>query len=66
MQVTLNGEAHELADGVTVGDLIRDLGLGGRRLAVEVNLEILPRDNYSAHVLQDGDSIEVVHFIGGG
>jgi len=65
MQVTLNGEAQELADGVTVGDLIRDLGLSGRRFAVEVNLEILPRDHYGAHVLHDGDTIEVVHFIGG-
>jgi thiamine biosynthesis protein ThiS len=66
MQVTLNGEAQELADGVTVGDLIRDLGLSGRRFAVEVNLEILPRDTYAAHELHDGDTIEVVHFIGGG
>ena len=66
MQVTLNGEKHELADGVTVDDLIRDLGLSGRRFAVEVNLEILPRDGYGAHVLRDGDTVEIVHFIGGG
>lgn len=66
MQVTLNGEKRELADGVTVGKLIEDLGLGGRRLAVEVNLEILPRTAYATHALRDGDNVEVVHFIGGG
>lgn len=66
MQVTLNGEKRELADGVTVGELIGDLGLNGRRFAVEVNLEILPRDGYDGHRLRDGDTIEVVHFIGGG
>ncbi len=66
MQVMLNGERRELADGITVAELIADLGLNGRRFAVEVNLDILPRDAYAGRELRDGDSIEVVHFIGGG
>jgi sulfur carrier protein len=66
MQVTLNGERRELPDGVTVSGLIENLGLDGRRFAVEVNLDILSRDDYRDRVLADGDAIEIVHFIGGG
>ena len=62
----LNGEAHDLRDGVTVDDLVRELGLNQRRIAIEVNRDILPRDAYLQHQLCEGDVVEIVHFIGGG
>ncbi len=66
MRVTLNGEERELAEGVTVQDLIVDLELTKRRLAVEVNREIVARDRFTERALADGDVVEIVHFIGGG
>ena len=66
MRVTLNGEARDLSEGLTVSDLVDELGLGKRRIAVEVNRDILPRDAYARHALHDGDVVEIVQFIGGG
>jgi len=66
MRVTLNGDARELGDGITVAQLVRDLGLGARRIAVEINLDVVPRADYAARALRDGDVIEIVQFIGGG
>lgn len=66
MRVTLNGKAEELADGITVADLVAQLALSRRRIAVEVNRQIVGRDEYTARVLADGDVIEIVQFIGGG
>jgi len=66
MRVTLNGESRDLRDGLTVADLVSDLGLRLRRIAVEINLDILPRDDYSHRTLREGDVVEIVHFIGGG
>lgn len=66
MRVTLNGEAKELANGITVGDLIVALELTKRRIAVEINRELVPRDAFAERMLDEGDVIEIVHFIGGG
>jgi len=66
VRVTLNGEAKELADGITVGDLIVALELTKRRIAVEINRELVPRDAFAKRILNEGDVIEIVHFIGGG
>ena len=66
MRVTVNGDARELRDGVTIDELVRELGFGARRIAVEVNLDVVPRAEYAARVLCDGDVIEIVQFIGGG
>jgi sulfur carrier protein len=66
MRVMLNGEARDLRHGVTVHDLVRDLDLTQRRIAVEVNSTILPQDAYAHRTLQEGDVVEIVHFIGGG
>jgi len=66
MEITLNGEAKTLSPGSTVADLIKDLGLTGKRLAVEVNLAIVPRSRHEAHQFEAGDKVEVVHAIGGG
>ncbi|MFZ5757075.1 MAG: sulfur carrier protein ThiS [Pseudomonadota bacterium] len=66
MRLTVNGEARELADGSSVSVLLAQLDLAGRRLAVEVNEDIVPRSAHATHVLQDGDRVEIVHAIGGG
>lgn len=66
MRVTLNGEARDLTQGLTVNDLVDELGLSKRRIAVEVNRDILPRDDYATYALREGDVVEIVQFIGGG
>lgn len=66
MKILLNGEPRELADGSTAEQLVIALDLVGRRLAMEVNREIVPRSVYAEHVLHDGDRVEIVHAIGGG
>lgn len=66
MRVVLNGETRDCRDGVTVDDLVVELGLTERRIAVEVNRDILPREAYAQRCLSEGDVVEIVHFIGGG
>lgn len=66
MKVLLNGEAHTAPDGLTVAALLEQLQLAGKRIAVEVNEEIIPRSQHGNTVLRDGDRIEIVHAIGGG
>ncbi|BAU71936.1 sulfur carrier protein ThiS [Metapseudomonas furukawaii] len=66
MRILLNGESFELPDGQTVADLLNRLDMAGRRVAVELNLDIVPRSQHGETVLREGDRIEVVHAIGGG
>ncbi|OLU16473.1 sulfur carrier protein ThiS [Pseudomonas sp. PA15(2017)] len=66
MHIQLNGETLELPEGASVADLIERLELTGRRVAVERNLDIVPRSQYGSTALADGDRLEVVHAIGGG
>lgn len=66
MHIQLNGETLELPEGASVADLIERLELSGRRVAVERNLDIVPRSQYASTALADGDHLEVVHAIGGG
>jgi sulfur carrier protein len=66
MQVEVNGNAMELPAGATIATLIEQLALAGKRLAVEVNEDIVPRSQHPEFTLSDGDRIEVVHAIGGG
>ena len=66
MNIRLNGNRYPLEEGATVGALITALALEGRRIAVEVNEEVIPRSRHSAHRLEEGDRVEVVHAIGGG
>jgi thiamine biosynthesis protein ThiS len=62
----LNGEPHRIAEGSSVADLVRDIGLNPKKVAVERNLEIVPRSTLAAVMLADGDILEIVHFVGGG
>ena len=66
MQVTINGQARELPEGATAGQVVSILGLQGQRLAMEVNQEILPRSEFDHHTLVEGDVVEIVRAIGGG
>ena len=63
---TVNGEKRPLEGAMTVIDLLVALGLDGRKVAVERNEAIVPRSAYAATWLEPGDSLEIVHFIGGG
>lgn len=66
MRIQLNGEPFELPDGQTVAHLLERLDLTGKRVAVELNLDIVPRSQHAATALSEGDQVEVVHAIGGG
>ena len=65
MKLTVNGDTLTL-DGTTIADLVTQLNLAGRRLAVEVNRDIVPKSRHADFVLKDGDVVEIVHAIGGG
>jgi len=66
MNVLVNGESREVTDAHSINQLVDELGLMGKRFAVEVNNEIIPRSRYANYRLQPGDKIEIVHAIGGG
>ena len=66
MRLLVNGEAREVASAMTIEALVGLLGLDRRKLAVERNLEIVPRSAFAATALADGDRIEIVAFVGGG
>lgn len=64
--VTLNGQPHVVAASASVAELLHQIGLDARKVAVERNEEIVPRSTYAQTLLAAGDAIEIVHFIGGG
>jgi len=66
MDIRLNGETLPVAEHITVQALLEQQGLGGRRVAVEVNGAIVPRSRHHEHVLHPGDRVEIVHALGGG
>jgi thiamine biosynthesis protein ThiS len=65
MKVSINGEMREIG-GQSVLQLLESLSIDPRKVAVERNMEILPKGAYASTQLIDGDSIEIVHFVGGG
>ncbi|WP_431282058.1 sulfur carrier protein ThiS [Humitalea sp. 24SJ18S-53] len=64
--MTVNGQTHALPDAASVAALLTLLGLDGRKVAVERNLEIVPRSAWASTALAEGDALEIVAFIGGG
>lgn len=66
LQITLNGEPRELSPGTTVFRLLAEIAPGKGRCAVEINRQIVPRSTHEEHIVQDGDLIEIVTFVGGG
>lgn len=66
MDIQLNGEPRETPTGTSIAQLLLDAGLGERRVAVEVNGEIVPRSAHVTRLLGEGDRVEIVHALGGG
>ena len=66
MKVTINGTEREVPDALTVRELVVFLGLGDGPVAVEQNREVVPRAEHTTRKVNGGDTIEVVHFVGGG
>jgi thiamine biosynthesis protein ThiS len=66
MTIYLNGESQEVPDGLTLAGLLEWLKLPADRVAVERNLSIVPRDRWTETLMEAGDRLEVVHFVGGG
>lgn len=66
MQIQVNGADTEVADDLSLAALVEQLALTGRRIAVEVNAELVPRGQFTAHHLAPGDRVEIIHAVGGG
>jgi sulfur carrier protein len=66
MTVTINGERREIPDGLTVAALLEHIGMPVERVAIERNLDILPRARWLETKIQPNDSFVIVHFVGGG
>jgi thiamine biosynthesis protein ThiS len=66
VQIKLNGEAKDVAEGTTLLGLVEELSLSPERLAVELNREVVRRARWPSVVLGEGDRVEIVHFVGGG
>jgi len=64
--VVINGEQRRVPEGTSLAQLIAEIGLDPHRVAVERNLEIVPRSTFGELIVEDGDSFEIVHFVGGG
>lgn len=66
IQVVVNGQPHSLAAGSTITQLLQSLGVRTELIAVEVNLDVVPKQQHSQTIVQAGDQIEVVTLVGGG
>ena len=66
MKITVNGEEREVAKGTTLASLIENLGIKVKVMAAAVNMEIVKRDRWSDTEVNEGDRIELLHFVGGG
>lgn len=66
LSITLNGEPRSVASGTSIAALAEELGLDPKKIAVERNLEIVPRSTLATVMIAQGDQLEIVHFVGGG
>jgi len=66
MNVTINGEEHKLSEALSMSALMEHLGVEPNQVAIERNLEIVPKSLHSKVIVAEGDVIEIVEFIGGG
>ncbi len=66
MQITVNGENKALDSALTIENFLKQLNVDPRKVAVERNLEIVPKSKFDSVLIDDGDRLEIVHFIGGG
>jgi sulfur carrier protein len=66
MNINLNGAPRDVPDNLSANDLLLSLGLADKRLALEINQEIVPRSTFATRAINPGDAVEIVHAIGGG
>lgn len=66
MNIQINGNIQQFDNNLTAAQLVEKLGLQGRRIAMEVNQEILPRSNYESYQFKENDQVEIIHAVGGG
>lgn len=66
MKIRLNGEEREFQNDISISGLVSELGLNPKNVAVERNLEIVPKSQHDETKLSEGDAIEIVEFVGGG
>jgi thiamine biosynthesis protein ThiS len=66
MTIILNGDKHELVAPLSVSDLLQELEIDARRVAVELNLTVVKKAAYDSSLIKDGDAVEIVNFVGGG
>ena len=66
MEITVNGERRQVAEAITIAELLEHFGLAGKYVAVEVNQQVIPRARHAEHRLQAGDTLEIVTLVGGG
>ena len=66
IEIILNGEPYQIGENISIADLVHLLNLVPERLAIELNLEILPKSAWGETLLKPGDRVEMVHFVGGG
>jgi sulfur carrier protein len=66
MQIVVNGSPTDVSEDTSMSVLIERLGLVGRRIAVEVNEELVPRSRFDAQTFSEGDRVEIIHAVGGG
>jgi thiamine biosynthesis protein ThiS len=66
VRVQINGEGKEIAPGISVAQLLGELGIRPGRVVVELNREVVSREAHDKTVLKEGDNIEILHFVGGG
>ena len=66
MEISVNGQSKNIEEGATVAELLNELGLANKYVAVEVNRELVPKKQHAQHRLAAGDELEVVTLVGGG
>jgi sulfur carrier protein len=66
MNITLNGASRDVPDNLSASELLLSLDLADKRLALEVNQKIIPRSTFASYAIKPGDTVEIVHAIGGG
>jgi sulfur carrier protein len=66
MTITVNGQSRDVTPNISVADLLKELKLAGKPVAVEVNLDLVPRQKHADHRLVEGDRLEIVTLVGGG
>lgn len=66
MKIIVNGQTMTVSENLTAIELLEELGMAGKKLALEINEEIIPRSSFTDHKINKADKIEIIHAIGGG